>query len=73
MYNYKTATNKRGCMRRSKAGTVQDSNFMLGVVELMCDCSRIMSNEASAVIDSSLHTMYVYLCKIYQCNLHYSK
>jgi len=72
MYNYKTAGKKKGCIHRSKAGTVKDSNFSLGVVELMYDFSRMMSNEASAVIDSCLYTMYVYFCKIYQCNLHYS-
>ena len=65
---YDTAGTKTGCMLRSLPGTVQDSNFSLGVVEGMYDCSRMKSNEASAVIDSCLYTMYVYLCKIYQCN-----
>ena len=68
MYNYDTAGTKTGCMHRSLPGTVQDSNFSLGVVEVMYDCSRIKSIEASAVIASCLYTMYVYLCKIYQCN-----
>jgi len=72
MYNYDTACNKTGCMLRSLPGTVPDSNFSLGVVEVMYDCNRMMSNKASAVIDSCLYTMYVYLYKIYQCNLHYS-
>jgi len=72
MYNYDTAGTKTGCMLNSLPGTVQDSNFSLGVVEVMYDFSRLMSNEASAVIDSCLYTMYVYLCKIYQYNLHYS-
>jgi len=72
MYSYDTAGTKTGCMHRSLPGTVQDSNFSLGVVELMYDISRLMSNEASAVIDRCLYTMYVYLCKIYKCNLHYS-
>ena len=59
-------------MLSSLPGTVLDSNFSLDVVEVMYDYSRMMCNEASAVIDSCLHTMYVYLCKIYECNLHYS-
>jgi len=72
MYKYDTAGTKTGCMLRSLPGTVPDSNFSLGVVEVMYDFSRLMSNVASAVIDSCLYSMYVYLCKIYQCNLHYS-
>jgi len=71
MYNYDTACTKTGCMLRSLPGTVPDSDFSLGVVEVMYDFSRMMSNESSAVIDSCLYTMYVYFCKIYQCNLHY--
>ena len=59
-------------MLRSLPGTVLHSNLSLGVVEVMYDCSRMMSNEASAVFYSCLYTMYVYLCKIYQCNLYYS-
>ena len=69
MYN---AGTKTGCMLRYLPVTVPDSNFSLGVVEVMYDCSRMQSSEASAVIDSCLYTMYVYLCKIYQSNLHYS-
>jgi len=62
MYN---AGTKTGYMIRSLPGTVPDSNFSLEVVEVMYDCNRMMSNKASAVIDSCLYTMYVYLCKIY--------
>jgi len=69
MYNYDTAGTKTGCMLRSLPSTVQDSYFSLGVVEVMYDCSRMKSNEASDVIDSCLYTMCVYLCKIYQCNI----
>jgi len=69
MYNYDTAGTKIRCMLRSLPLTVLDS---LGVVEVMYDCSRMMGNEASAGIVSCLYTVYVYLCKIYQCNLHYS-
>jgi len=72
MYNYDTAGTKTGCMHRSLPGIVPDSNFSLGVVEVMYDYSRLMSKEASAVIDSCLYIMYVYLFNIYQCNLHYS-
>ena len=72
MYSYDTAGTKPGCMLRFLPGTVPDSNFSLGVVEVIYDYSRMMSNEASGVIDSCLYTMYVYLCKIYECNLHYS-
>ena len=72
MCSYDTAGTKTGCMLSSLPGTVLDSNFSLDVVEVMYDYSRMMCNEASAVIDSCLYTMYVYLCKIYQCNLHYS-
>jgi hypothetical protein len=53
-------------------GILPDSNFSLDVVEVMHDFIRMMSKEALAIIDSSLYTMYVYLCNIYQCNLHYS-
>ena len=49
---YDTAGTKTGCMLRSLPGTVQDSNFSLGVEEVMDDCSRMKSNEASAVIAS---------------------
>ena len=61
MYNYDTAGTKTGCMLWSLPGTVPESNFSLGVVEVMYDCSRMMSNEASAVIDICLYTMFVYL------------
>jgi len=69
MYNYDTAGTKTGCMLMSLPGTVPDCNFSLGVVEVMYDYSRMKSNEASPVIASCLYTMYVYLCKIYQCNI----
>ena len=69
MYKYDTAGTKIGCMLRSLSGTVQDSNFSLGVEEVMYDYSRMKSSEASAAIASCLYTMYVYLCKIYQCNI----
>jgi len=72
MYNYDTAGTKTGCMLRSLPGIVKDSYFSLGVVEVMYDFSRLMSNEASAGIDICLYTIYVYLFRIYQCNLHYS-
>jgi len=72
MCSYDTAGTKTGCILRSLPGTVPDSNFSLGVVEVIYVFSRMMSNEASAVIDSCFYTMYVYLCKIYECNLHYS-
>jgi len=72
MCSYDTAGTKTGCMLRSFPGNVLDSNFSLGVVEVMHDCSRMTSPEASAVIDSCLYTVYVYFCKIFQCNLHYS-
>ena len=60
MYNYDTAGTKTGCMLRSLPRTVPDINFSLGVLEVMCDFSKMMSSEASAVIDSCLYTMYVY-------------
>jgi len=69
MHNYDTAGTKTGCMLRSLPLTVPDSNFSLGVVEVMYVCSRMMSSKASAVIDSCLYSMCVYLCKIYQCNI----
>jgi len=53
-------------------GTVPDYNFSVDVVEVMHDGSRMMSKEVSAVINICLFTMYVYLCNIYRCNLHYS-
>jgi len=59
MYNYDTAGTKTRYMLRSLPGTVPDSNFSLGVVEVMYDCSRMMSNEASATIDSYLYTMCI--------------
>ena len=52
-------------MLRSLSGTVPDSNFSLGVVEVMHDCSRMTSKEVSTVIESCLFTMYVYLCNTY--------
>jgi len=61
-----------GCMLRSLSGTVPDSNFSLDVVQVKHDCSRMMRKQASTVIDSCLYTMYVYLCSIFQCNLHCS-
>jgi len=69
MYKYDTVGTKTWCMLNSLPGTVPDSNFSLGVVEVIYDCIRMKGNEASAVIASSLYTMYVYLCKIYQCNI----
>jgi hypothetical protein len=59
-------------MIRSLLGTVPDYNFSLDVVEVMHDGSRMMSKEVSTVIYSCLYIMYVYLCNIYQCNMHYS-
>ena len=47
---------------------VQNSNFSLGVVQVMREVSRMMNKEVSNVIDSCLCTMYVCLCNIYQCN-----
>jgi len=61
MYKNDTAGTMTGCMLSSLPGTVPDSNSILCVVEVMYDCRRMMSNEASAVIDSCLYTMYVYL------------
>ena len=61
MYKYDTAGTKTGCMLNSLPGTVPDSYFSLGVVEVMYDCSRMKSNEASAVIASCLYTMYVFV------------
>jgi len=61
MYNYDTAGTKTGCMLTSLPGTVLDSNFSLGVVEVMYVCSRMKSNEASAVIASCLYTMYIFV------------
>jgi hypothetical protein len=58
-------------MLRSLPGTVPNSNFRLGVVHVMRVGSRMMSKEVSPVIDSQLYTMFVYLCNICQCNLHY--
>jgi len=60
-----------GCMLRPLPDTVPDYNFSLCVLELMRVCSG-MNKEASTVIDGCLYAMYVYLCNIYQCNLHYS-
>jgi len=59
-------------MLRFLPGTVPDYKFSVDVVEVMHDGSRMMSKEVSAVIYSCLCTIYVYLCNIYQCNLHYS-
>jgi len=59
IYNFDTASTKTGCMHKSLPGTVPDSNFSLGVVEVMYDFSRMKSNEASAVIDSCLYTMFI--------------
>ena len=59
-------------MLRFLPGALPDYNFSVDVVEVMLDGSRMMSKEVSAVIYSCLYTMYVYLCNIYQCNLHYS-
>ena len=53
-----------GCILRSLPGTVLDSTFSLGVVQVMHDGNRMMSKEVSSVIDSWLYTMYVYLCNI---------
>jgi hypothetical protein len=61
-----------GFTLRSLPGTVLDSNFSLGVVQVMDGHSRMMNKEFSTVIDSWLYTMYVYLYNIYQCSLHYS-
>jgi len=61
MYNYDTESTKTGCMLRSLPGTVQDSNFSLGVVEVMYDFSRLMSNEASAVLESCC-ILCMYIC-----------
>jgi hypothetical protein len=58
---------------RSLPDTVPDYNFGLHVVEVMhVGNTRMMRKEASNVIDSCLYAMYVYLCNIYQCNLHHS-
>jgi len=59
-------------MLRSLLGTVPDYKFGLDVVEVMDDGSGMMRKEVSTIIDSCLYTMYVYMCNIYQCNLHYS-
>jgi len=59
-------------MLRSLPGTVPDYNFSLDIVDVMHDGSRMMTKKVSAVIYSCLYTMYVYLCNIDQCNLHYS-
>ena len=72
MYNYDTAGILAGCMLRSFPRTVQYSNFSLDVVQVMHVCSRMIRKQASTLIDSCLCTMYVYLCNIFQCNLHYS-
>jgi len=58
MYNYDTGGTKTGCMHRSLPGTVPDSNFSLGVVEVMYDCSTMKSNETSAVIATKKLTLY---------------
>jgi len=72
MYNYNTAGILTGCILRSLPGTVPDSNFSLDVVEVMHVYSRMIRKQASTVTDSCLYTMHVYLCNIFQCNLHYS-
>jgi len=72
MYRYDSAGILTGCMLRFLPGTVSDYNFSVDVVEVMHDGSRMMSKEVSAVICSCLYTMYVFLCNIYHCNLHYS-
>jgi hypothetical protein len=59
-------------MVRSLLGMVKDSNFSLIVVQVMRDGSRMLNKEFSTVFDSWLYTMYVYLCNIYQCSVHYS-
>ena len=53
-------------------GIVLESNFSLCVVQVMHDRSRMLNKEVSTVLDSWLYTMYVYLCNIYQCSVHYS-
>ena len=68
MYNEDTAGILTGCTLRSLPGTVLYSNVSLGVVDVMHDGGRMMSKEVSTVIYSCLHTMYIYLCNIYQCN-----
>jgi len=72
MYSWHTAGILTGCILRSLPGTVPDSNFSLGVVQVMRDCSRMMKKEVSTVIDSFLYAMYVFLCNIFLCNLHCS-
>ena len=59
IYNYDPAGTKTGCMHRSLPGTVPDSNLSLGVVEVIYDFSRMMSNEASSVIYSCLYIMCI--------------
>jgi len=61
-----------GCILRSLPGTVPDSNFSLPVVQVKHDCISKMRKQASSVIDIYLYTVYVYLCSIFQCNLHCS-
>jgi hypothetical protein len=72
VYSKDTAGILTGRMLRFLPGTILNSNFILGVVEVMYDRSRMMNKEVSTVIVSRLYTMYVYLCNIYQCSLHYS-
>jgi hypothetical protein len=46
-------------MRRSLPVTVPDYNLSLDVVEVMYAGSRMLSKEASTVIDSCFYTMYI--------------
>ena len=53
---------------RSLPDIVPESNFSLGVMEVMHDGSRMMRKETSNVIDSCLYTVYECALKISRPN-----